>query len=223
MKILVINGSPKGERSDTLKVTRAFVEGMGETFETIDSMRVNVKPCLGCYACWWKTPGVCAQQDDMAEILKRILQSDLVIWSMPLYCYGAPSNCKVLFDRLLPLSTPGVEVDDEGKNYHQGRQEIHTKIMLVSGCGFPDRENNYEGLEFAFTRMFSSDCPMICCVEAPLLGIPEAKPVADGYLEYARRAGAEYKAAGRISAETQALLDAPMFPPDEYRARINGR
>ena len=31
MKILVINGSPKGERSETMKVTRAFLEGMGES------------------------------------------------------------------------------------------------------------------------------------------------------------------------------------------------
>ena len=30
MKILVINGSPKGERSDTMKITRAFVEGMAK-------------------------------------------------------------------------------------------------------------------------------------------------------------------------------------------------
>ncbi len=223
MNILVINGSPKGERSDTLKITRAFLEGMGETAEFIDTMKVDVKPCLGCYACWRKTPGVCAQKDDMSGILHRMLESDLVIWSMPLYCYGAPSNCKALFDRLLPLSMPGVEVDGEGSSYHQGRQPIHTQVMLISGCGFPDRTNNFDGLEFAFTRMFSRDCPAIYCVEAPLLGIPEAKPVADAYLSIVRRAGAEFKETGRISAGTQAILDAPMFPPDEYRARINGK
>ena len=61
MKILVINGSPKGERSDTMHVTRAFIEGMGETYDVIDSMHVDVKPCLGCYACWTKTPGECVQ------------------------------------------------------------------------------------------------------------------------------------------------------------------
>ena len=48
MKILVINGSPRGEKSVTLKITRAFLEGMGESAEIIDTMRVNVKPCLGC-------------------------------------------------------------------------------------------------------------------------------------------------------------------------------
>ena len=73
MKILVINGSPKGERSETMKVTRAFLEGMGETYDYIDTMRVNVKPCLGCYACWFQTPVKCIQQDDMAGILEKLL------------------------------------------------------------------------------------------------------------------------------------------------------
>ena len=72
MKILVINGSPRGEKSVTLKITRAFLEGMGESAEIIDTMRVNVKPCLGCFSCWWKTPGKCAQQDDMADILQDL-------------------------------------------------------------------------------------------------------------------------------------------------------
>lgn len=221
MKILVINGSPKGEGSDTLKITRAFVDGMGETCEIIDTMQAEVHPCLGCFSCWWKTPGECVQKDGMARILDQILESDLLIWSTPLYCYSVPSNCKALLDRLLPLSSHEIHVDASGGNYHAGRQPISTKVMLISGSGFPDRTNNFEALEFQFRRMFSEDCPMILCVESPLLGIEAAKPLADRYLALVRKAGAEYKSNGRISSETQALLDAPMYDPDLYRARIN--
>jgi len=219
MKILVINGSPKGEKSDTLKITRAFLEGMGESAEIVDTMQIDVKPCLGCHSCWWKTPGRCVQKDDMADILKRMVESDLVIWSTPLYCYGVPSNCKALFDRMLPLATPAQNLDENGRTCHSGREEIHAKVMLISGCGFPDRKNNFEALEFQFKRMFSDDCPMILCVEAPLLSIAEAKPLADAYLALAKRAGEEYASTGRISETTQSALDAPMYPPEQYRAR----
>ena len=219
MNILVINGSPKGEKSDTLKITRAFLEGMGETAEIVDTMKIDVKPCLGCFACWSRTPGKCVQQDDMEKVLKRITQADLVIWSTPLYTYSVPANCKAVLDRLLPLTQMAQLVDENGKTYHPTRERHETKSMLISGCGFPDRKNNFEALEFQFKRSFGDDCPMILCVEAPLLSIAEAKPLADGYLALAKRAGQEYRTTGRISEETQSALDAPMFPPEQYRAR----
>ena len=66
MKILVINGSPKGNRSNTMKLTRAFVGGMQEVAQAknsdfeLDELQVNtleIRPCLGCFSCWNKTPG----------------------------------------------------------------------------------------------------------------------------------------------------------------------
>lgn len=68
MKITVINGSPKGERSDTLKITKAFLKGMKEEADVIDTMKEKVNPCLGCYSCWTRTPGVCVQKDGMEKI-----------------------------------------------------------------------------------------------------------------------------------------------------------
>ena len=92
MKILVINGSPKGENSDTIKVTKAFLQGMGETAEIINTSMINVKPCLGCLACWQKSRGVCVQKDDMAAMLEKFKAADLIIWSTPLYFFSLPSS-----------------------------------------------------------------------------------------------------------------------------------
>jgi len=44
MKVLVINGSPRNERSNTLVLTRAFLEGAGWTdAEIIEASKLNVK------------------------------------------------------------------------------------------------------------------------------------------------------------------------------------
>lgn len=217
MNILVINGSPKNERSDTLQLTRAFLEGMGETAEILHTMQANVRPCLGCFSCWFKTPGQCIQKDDMSGIIERYLAADLVIWSLPLYCYGAPSQCKAVIDRLLPLNSPEMYADQNGHTHHPCSRKLNMKSLLISGCGFPDLENNFEGLRFQFKRMFG-EMPMIFCTEAPLMGIAEAAPVARVRLELFRKAGREYKETGGLSAPMQAALDAPMIPPEQYRA-----
>ena len=53
MKILVINGSPRGERSNTLRVTNAFLRGMARSadisVETVDISKMDIRPCLGCF------------------------------------------------------------------------------------------------------------------------------------------------------------------------------
>jgi multimeric flavodoxin WrbA len=53
MKILVLNGSPKSERSNTMNLTHAFLNGAEWTdAEIIDVGRAHVEGCLGCFACW---------------------------------------------------------------------------------------------------------------------------------------------------------------------------
>lgn len=230
MKILIINGSPRGESSDTMKLTRAFLEGFGtdeadfedRSIDVVDTLEAGIRPCLGCYRCWRDTPGICCQDDAMAGILGKIRDADLVVFSTPLYCYSVPSNLKALLDRLLPLSCPSMYVDGQGRTHHPAEERAKTRYVLISGCGFPEREGNYDALIFQFQRMFGLEIPMILCTEVPLLGIEEALPVAGPRIEAARRAGREYARDGRISDGTQAELDAPMLPPDYYRKRVNG-
>lgn len=218
MKVLVINGSPKADNSESMKLTSAFLEGMEvQDYEVIHTIKEQVKPCLGCYACWWgNTPGECVQKDGMKEVLEKIKNSDLVIWTFPLYCYGFPSNLKAYIDRLLPLSTPVQATDENGNTYHPARSEHDVRFVMISGCGFPNKEGNYDAAIFSFNKMFPYS-EIITCVEAPMLAVEEAKPLALQYLDKVKMAGKEYAQNGCISEDTHKLLDIPMMDPDEYR------
>ncbi len=222
MKITVINGSPKSEKSDTLKITQAFLRGMNESAQIIDTMKEKIQPCLGCYGCWNKTPGTCVQKDGMEKILEKISTSDIVIWSTPLYCYSFPANCKALIDRLLPLSSPKQNADKNGSTHHPCRSEKRAQHVLISGCGFPDREGNYDSLIFQFQRLFGKNTPMILCPEAPMFSAPEAAVVTVPYLALVQKAGSEFKTSGKITDETMEDLTHLMIPADEYRKIVNG-
>ena len=72
MRILVLNGSPKRERSDTLRITRAFLAGMEEAarqeIRSIHAIDKHIEACTGCFACM-RNGGTCVHEDDMRKIL----------------------------------------------------------------------------------------------------------------------------------------------------------
>ena len=79
MKKLVLNGSPKKDKSDTMHITRAFLDGMNEVAEneikTIHAIDKHIEYCTGCFACM-RNGGECIHHDDMRGILEDILNSD---------------------------------------------------------------------------------------------------------------------------------------------------
>ena len=116
MNVLVINGSPKGERSNTWQLTKAFLAGMGEgneelTIQELTVSQLDIRPCLGCFSCWSKTPGQCCIADDMDRVLEKLLWADVTVWSFPLYYFSVPGPLKNLIDRQLPLVLPFMSPD----------------------------------------------------------------------------------------------------------------
>jgi len=220
MRILVICGSPKGEKSDTSKITRAFLEGMGEQAKWVYAYEEYIKPCLGCFSCWNDTPGKCVHDDAMTGILEEISAADMVIWSTPQYCYGMPGPLKTLTDRILPLSTAEQAELPDGQIYHPKRIDMPV-MMLIAGCGFADSVLNSEPIMTQFRFLFGKDSPYIYCTEAPLLSMPSAGIATRPYIAAVKQAGAEFKEKGRISEETQAKLDKPMVPRKLYTTMVN--
>lgn len=221
MNILVINGSPYKNKSTTLRITKAFLEGMGETAEIVNTIDLKINPCRACYACWVKTNGKCIQKDDAIEILEKIRAADLVIWSVPVYCYSVPSHCKVLMDRTMCFNRPEMYVGEDGKSHHYGYEDGSKPTVLISTGGLPDVAGNFDGVAFQLKHMFGENTATILCAEAALFMYNETKALTLPYLEAAKKAGTEYRSDGRITEETQTILNSLMVPREEYINNVN--
>jgi len=221
MKVLVINGSANKERSTTMQLTKAFLEGMEETGEVINTVDLKINPCHACYACWVGTNGHCIQKDDAIAVMEKIRQADVVIWSLPLYAYGAPSHSKALMDRTLCFNKPEMYLDDKGIAHHYGYEDGSKKTVLISTGGLPSIQGNFDGLVFQMKHMYGRSTQTICCGEGSLFMQKETAALVEPYLMAVKVAGAEYKKNGVIGEETQKILDSLIVPADDYIKQIN--
>ena len=228
MKILLINGSPKGAKSNSLRLAHSFLDGIREqesererTVE-VEELHLNtlrIAPCKGCFACWKQTPGSCCMKDDMQTVIEGLLSANLVIWSFPLYYYSVPGLLKNLIDRQLPMSLPFMceSRDGNGSGGHPSRYDrSRVKHVLISTCGFYSAEGNYDSV----TRMFDhvlgqGKYTSIFCGQGELFRVKELSARTDAYLAAVRQAGREY-AGGRIQAETRMKLKALLYPREVF-------
>lgn len=225
MKILVINGSPKGNRSNSFQVTKAFLEGINEgaTNNEVTIYHLankKISHCLGCFGCWKKTPGVCVLKDDMAEILKKVIEADLLIYSFPLYYFSLPGLLKNYFDRLLPLNLPFMEENTSGFGHgsHPSRYDFsNQRIVAISTCGFYTAEGNYEAVKDMFNYVYGKGNYLALFVgQGELFSIPELQERTSAYLRNVQEAGKEYALNGEISQNCQQNLDEPLYPKEVY-------
>ena len=229
MKILIINGSPRGKRSNSLKLTKSFVQGFTEQKQAqgitveVDEAEVsslNIGACKGCFACWKATPGVCVIKDDMAQIIKKEVEADLIIWSFPLYYFNVPGLLKNLIDRQLPMSEPFMDdrTDGYGNGSHVARYDMSgKKHVLISTCGFYTAADNYDSVRNMFNHFLGKDnFETIFCGQGELFGVKELSSKTDEYLEAVKKAGKDFATENKILPDTKEKLNTMLYPKDVF-------
>ena len=99
-KVIVISTSlRRGSNSDML--AEKFVEGAktaGNDVEKISLVGKNIQFCKGCLGC--QKLGHCIINDDVNDIMAKVLQADVVCWATPIYYYEMSGQMKTLIDRM---------------------------------------------------------------------------------------------------------------------------
>ncbi len=76
--LVVVNTLPKDDPSVQAAINALTAKA--ESGEVIHTEDMKILPCVGCNACWLKTPGVCAIRDDQETILRAFLRYDAAIF-----------------------------------------------------------------------------------------------------------------------------------------------
>jgi len=235
MKILVINGSPKLEQSNSMVLTRQFLEGAGwSDAEVISVEKLKMRGCVGCYGCWTKTPGECVIKDDMKDVLPKLVEADVVVWSFPLYYYALPGDLKNFIDRQLPLALPDMAPDTESGDHPSRYDFSKQRHIFISTCGFWTDKGNYESIYAMLDRWFGKG--EVATIFVGQGGVMQAanveitdempeefkgmKQIIEAFMAMVRQAGKEF-AEGGIKPETQKALAQPMFSQEMYEKGAN--
>jgi len=224
MRMMIFNGSPRGKNGNNHILDSAFADGArdaGAEVETVFLSGSDIRPCKGCHSCWFGNPGECVQDDDMAELMPRIIDSDVIVFSSPLFVDNVSGLMKNFMDRLIPLGDPHMERDEEGECRHVKRYDKPSRIVVVSNCGFPE-QSHFQVLRLLFQRVARN---FHCEVAAEIYrgaGVllrskdPQIKPAVDDYLALVREAGREIVDKGRLTKRTTTKLDKPLMPMKDH-------
>lgn len=114
------------------------------SIERIDIVAQAIKGCIGCDNCQKdKDHPACIQNDDLNNLLQKVIEADLVVYAAPVYVWDFPAQMKAVMDRHYCLLK------------WQGGQDKslveNKKAMLLATCG-GDAENNTDLIRLIFER-----------------------------------------------------------------------
>ena len=136
VRVLGIHSSPRkyGNSFKMLWVALRAAQRAGAETEYINLYDLSIGPCLACYSdhflnCRYpKEAGECPLRgrDDYSLVAEKLLSSDAVIFSTPVYWFMVSGVLKNLFDRMTSL---------ENMVYHVGRSLLDGKVAGVLAAG----------------------------------------------------------------------------------------
>lgn len=100
----------------------------------LDLTKIEVSHCIGCWTCWWKTPGRCVFKD-LNDYYHEYITADKVIFFAKVTKGFVSGRMKTIFDRMIPLYLPYTTYKT-GESMHVKRYEKYPDIEFYYGGRF---------------------------------------------------------------------------------------
>jgi len=131
------------------RIAADALQSNGWQVENLALREIDIAPCLGCFGCWVKTPGVCVIDDAGRDVARRMAQSDLLVYLTPLTFGGYSSELKKALDRSIPNISPFFRLV-HGEVHHVKRYARNPRILGIGVCAGgpidPEEEELFETL-----------------------------------------------------------------------------
>ena len=215
MKIMVVNGSPKGKASNTNVMVSSFLKGAQEAgAETVNVFlsEKKIEHCRGCHSCWVRGPGQCVINDDMLGVLSLAGGTDVIAFATPVYFENISGMLKVFMDRMTMIGSPHPQKDVKGESQDLKPTETRTpKLMMISNCGNPDSDEFQvisHWIKRVALKMHTEVIAEIYATQGKLLTAPTEglESTISKYLQLLEKAGKEIATEKRLSVTTEKLL-----------------
>lgn len=153
-RICVLYGSPQGSHRDFTLFLEQLISSSGQDadFRVFKLHEMNIRSCMGCWSCWWKSPGLCAIKDDAEEIFRAMVHSDLVIYCSPVLTGFISSTLKMLIDRLIVLIHPYMEYHHR-ESHHRRRYDSYPATGVLLQPAADTDEEDLQIIENYFNRL----------------------------------------------------------------------
>ena len=232
-KVLAIQASPRNETtSKTELLLQSFLAGCasaGAETETVYLRKKKIAQCTGCYTCWTKTPGVCIHRDDVAEIMKKEDDADLLVYAYPLYHFGIISLLKRYIERTIPRANPQLVRREDGETTHPMREGVKDThhVVVIGVCGFPEVSHfGAASMHLHYLSNATGDKGLNIVAElyrpaSEVLNLPFFKEENERVLGIAGEAGRQVTGEGRIDTRLSEEMAEVRLDIDAFREQAN--
>lgn len=220
MKVIALNGSARGKKGVTWKLMESLIKGLtegGATVKEFQLKEMNLSPCRACLTCMHKTPGQCAQRDDMDQIYPFLKASDLFVMGTPVYTDSMSAQMKTVIDRSICGMDPFLRTDPSNRVRHPYSWRMPSKFLLVSTSGFPEPESFLPLIATFRAQAANFGCESVgeICVPGSI-ALQMAPQLLEPRLEMIQQAGKRLALDGKIESALLIELSRPVVGVEQY-------
>lgn len=105
VRILCINGSPRGRSNSQWLIDRAIQGALSLGNVEIETFNIRGKKIAQCSGCieYCQEHKDCVHEDDFEKLTEMWLRADGIIWAVPVYTFSPPSQVRSWMDRFHEL------------------------------------------------------------------------------------------------------------------------